>query len=96
MTSISKNNSRDEYMEAADAIHNLVVQLVNDDINAGCIASCLTMHATRLSFAACDNPTVIFRNLLNSMLDNIPDEKLNEFAADLDNLITHQTPHLLN
>ena len=57
MTSISKNNSKDEYMEAADAIHNLVVQLVNDDINAGYIF--LTMHATRLSFAACDNPTVI-------------------------------------
>ena len=49
MTSISKNNSKDEYMEAADAIHNLIVQLVNDDINAGYIASCLTMHATRLS-----------------------------------------------
>ena len=96
MTSISKNNARDEDMEAADAIHELIGHLINEDINAGCIASCLTMHATRLSFAACDKPTVIFRNLLNSILDNIPDEQLNEFASDLDNLITHQAPNLLN
>lgn len=96
MTSITKQNSQNEYWATADAIHEVVHDLLNQDVNPGCIASCLIMHATKLSFAACDDPTIIFKNILGSMLDSIPKEKSNEFDSDLNNLVTHQTPNLLN
>ena len=96
MTSITKQNSQNEYRATADAIHEVVHDLLNQNVNPGCIASCLIMHATKLSFATCDDPTLIFKNMLGSMLDSIPKEKLNEFDSDLDSLITHPIPQLLN
>lgn len=95
MASEVTKNDCNEYLDAADAIYEVVDELLNKNINPGCIASCLTMHATRLSFVTCDDPTLIFQNILTSLLDNIPAQS-KELEPELVNKITHQTTNLLN
>lgn len=77
-----------EFEKTAEAIYDVVIDLGEQGINPGLIASCLTMHATRLSFATCDDHTVIFRNLLRALLDNIPETPF-DFDEELEGKITH-------
>ena len=83
-----KITHNDEFKKTAEAIYDVVIDLGEQGINAGLIASCLTMHATRLSFATCDDHTVIFRNLLRSLLNNIPETQF-DFDEELEGKITH-------
>jgi len=70
------------------SIHKVVCKLLDEDINAGCIAACLTANATKLSYAACDDPNVIFDNLLSSILRNIPETE-EDFDEALEAKVTH-------
>ena len=82
------------YEETNAAIYEVVCELLKRDVNAGCIAACLTQHATRLSFAACDDATLIFETILGSMLRSIP-EREEEFDEGLSDQITHQPVSIL-
>ena len=65
-------------------------------VGAGCIASCLTHHATSLSFAVCNDPVLIFETILGQILKSLPERKV-EFDEGLVEQITHNQPtNLLN
>ena len=70
------------------AIHSLVLKLLDKDVNAGRIAACLTHHATRLCFAACDDKKVIFKTILGAVLNSMPEGE-DEFDKKLNDQITH-------
>ena len=78
-----------EFEKTAEAIYSVVMDLGEQGVNPGCIAACLTMHATRLSFASCEDPKVIFKNILAAILHNIPgssydfDEELEDINDDI-------------
>ena len=74
--------------ETSEAIREVVSELLSMNVSASRIAACLTHHATQLSFATCDEPTIIFQTLLGAMLDSIP-EKEQEFDQKLADQITH-------
>ncbi|MDB3929409.1 hypothetical protein N9413_09475 [Paracoccaceae bacterium] len=78
------------YEETNTAIYEVVCKLLEKDVNACWIAASLTQHATRLSFAACDDVTLIFETILGSMLKSIP-EREEEFDEELSDQITHQS-----
>lgn len=80
--------------ETSEAIHEVVCDLLSRDVSPGRIAAYLTHHATKLSFAACDEPTVIFQTILGAMLDSIP-EKEQEFDEKLADQITHHQARCL-
>ena len=92
MVPTAKNNSlvrhNDDYKQAAEMLFDAICTLLDEDINPGCVASCLIMHATRLSFASCDDGTVIFQNLLGTLLSSIP-QKEPQFSEELQALVTH-------
>ena len=75
--------------ETSEAIYEVVCDLLNRDVSASRIAAYLTHHATRLSFASCDDPTLIFQTILGAMLEGIP-EREEEFDQKLVDQITHQ------
>ena len=89
MASNADQSHLDQFEQAAKAIYDTVKTLGEQGFNPGCIAACLTMHATKLSFATCEDPTLIFKNLLVTILDSIPEQKT-DFDKDLKNLITHE------
>lgn len=91
MASKSENVEIDEFEQAARAIFEVVDELGERGFNPGCVAACLTMHATQLSFATCDNSTLIFKNLLTTIVESIPEPK-KDFDAKLKELITHKSP----
>jgi hypothetical protein len=80
--------------ETSEAIYDVVCDLLSRDVSASRIAAYLTHHATKLSFAACDEPTVIFQTILGAMLDSIP-EKEQEFDQKLADQITHHQARCL-
>ena len=82
--------------ETSEAIHEVVCDLLKRDVSAGRIAAYLTHHATQLSFASCDDPTLIFQTILGAMLQGIPekDEKFDEKLAD--QITHHQASCLAN
>ena len=75
--------------ETSEAIYEVVCDLLNRDVSPSRIAAYLTHHATRLSFASCDDPTLIFQTILGAMLEGIP-EREKEFDQKLVDQITHQ------
>ena len=77
-----------ELEKTAEAIYSVVMDLGEQGVNPGCIAACLTMHATRLSFATCEDPKVIFKNILAAILHNIPGSSY-DFDEELEHKITH-------
>jgi len=89
MEKIEAQQGVPSYEETNAAIYEVVCELLEKDVNAGRIAACLTQHATRLSFAACDDATLIFETILGSMLRSIP-EREEEFDEELSDQITHQ------
>ncbi|MDC0900008.1 hypothetical protein OAS11_01555 [Paracoccaceae bacterium] len=91
MASNADRSHLDEFEKTAKAIYEMVNTLGEQGINPGCIAACLTMHATQLSFASCEDPTLIFKNLLFAIVDSIPEHKT-DFDSDLTELITHEAP----
>ena len=72
------------------AIYELICDLMDKDVNPGCIAACLTMHATKLSYATCENPSLIFENILSSVLEAIPQSDPS-FSEELKGKITHKS-----
>ena len=82
--------------ETSEAIYEVVCDLLNRDVSASRIAAYLTHHATRLSFASCDDPTLIFQTIIGAMLQGIPgkEEKFDEKLAD--QITHHQASCLAN
>ena len=91
MASNADQSNIDEFEQAEKAIFEIISTLGKQGINPGCIAACLTMHATKLSYATCADSDLIFKNLLFAIVDSIPDYKT-DFDSDLKELITHQAP----
>lgn len=91
MASNADQSNIDEFEQAEKAIFEIISTLGKQGINPGCIAACLTMHATKLSFATCADSSLIFKNLLFAIVDSIPEHRT-DFDSDLKELITHQAP----
>ena len=95
MASKSDNVNFDEFEQAARAIFEVVDELGDKGFNPACVSACLIMHATQLSFATCDNPTLIFKNLLFTLLESIPEPK-QDFDTELKKQITHKNPRRIS
>jgi len=80
--------------ETSEAIQDVVCDLLSRNVSPSRIAAYLTHHATSLSFAVCDEPTVIFQTILGAMLDSIP-EREQEFDEKLVDQITHHQARCL-
>ena len=72
------------------AIYEVICELMDKNVNPGCIAACLTVHATKLSYATCDDPSLIFENILGAVLESIP-QKDPSFSEELEEKITHKS-----
>ena len=83
------NQTRLSKSEVSLAIRETVNYLIENDVNAGLIAAALAHHATSLSYAACDDPTIIFKTLLSSILRSIPVPE-EEFDDRIASRVTHQ------
>lgn len=74
---------------ASVEIFDVICELLDKNVNPGCIAACLTMHATKMSYATCDDPSLIFENILGAVLEAIP-QRQPSFSEELEEKITHK------
>ena len=96
MVNANGDACRSDAEEASQALYEVIGKLLDNNVNPGCIAACLTMHATKLSFLTCDQPTMIFENILTSILNAMPPSE-HQFESCLGDKITHQNiSELLN
>lgn len=77
--------------EINEVVFDVVTYLHDCGVNAERIAIALTSHATRLSFASCEKPEVIFHTILSSIVRSIPTAKL-RFDQSIMERITHWDP----
>lgn len=96
MTKINKETEMSDLHITSVAIYDVICELMDKNVNPGCIAACLTVHATKLSYATCDDPSLIFENILGAVLEAIP-QREPSFSEELEEKITHKSiPALAN
>ena len=96
MTKFNKETEMSDFRITSVAIYDVICELMDKNVNPGCIAACLTMHATKMSYVTCDDPSLIFENILGAVLEAIP-QRDPSFSEELEEKITHKSiPALAN
>ena len=95
----NKEKLTDNHRKARKSIHEIIDTLLEDDVHPAPIAFNLVGHAISLSFATCDDPKLILRNLLMAVLVAMPnqdDQELGTQSDEMDILASHLGNSLLN
>ena len=96
MTKLNKGTEMSDFRITSVAIYDVICELMDKNVNPGCIAACLTMHATKMSYVTCDDPSLIFQNILGAVLEAIP-QREPSFSEEFEEKITHKSiPALAN
>ena len=70
---MTKQTKMEDFSNAQKLVRNLVDELLDSgEVNLGLLAYLLVSESVELSFAACDDPNIIFRNVLSAILAKIP------------------------
>ena len=95
----NKEKLTDDHRNARETIHEVIDNLLEDDVHPAPIAFQLVCHAISLSFTTCDDPKLILRNFLMAILVAVPDQDIEEIEAnsdDMDELASHIGNALIN